>query len=371
MADRLYAQLGRLSDAYDNVLASQSLKAVRDAWGMWSTLTPSDWWNDGVTQGFASNLAYRDIVRTQALRRFGQSTGTQTLKLLGSGKVDPVDLSWAPTRANTDPWKVALKPVEQYRHMAMQSPDVKPLTFPKPTEADWKLVNSWLDSAQNRLETVTDADAVRAGEDGMRSTYKRAGVTYYRRVIHPELSKTGTCGLCAVAATQVYKISSPKPMHDRCHCTVMPILGDHDPGAYLNNLDLNKLYRKAGGTDAEGLYKLRVQVTQHGELGPVLNEHGHTARDTGYKADSPTQKFNQAHYKQPDRDTARMELESMLERSERLVKIMRMVDESGQSDRLVLDDDELNIRPSKSLKTAIRYQLQFAKQLRAMLHMAA
>ncbi|MEE8666844.1 MAG: hypothetical protein SOI13_01590 [Bifidobacterium mongoliense] len=360
-----------VSTALEGRLSSLSDGHVSNAWNLWSTLSPSDWWNDGVTYGYASGLAYRDMLRVSKARGLGQTAAAQVLSVLGAERPSPVSPTWMSVRANTDPWRVQLKPVEQYRHRAVQSPDVRPDAWPTPSEADWELVKGWLDSAKQRLAVVTDTDTMRAGDDGSLETYRRAGVTQYRRLIHPELSKTGTCGLCAVAATQIYKISNPKPMHDWCHCTTMPILGDRDPGEYMNNLDLNKLYRKAGGTDGQGLRKLRVQVAEHGELGPVMSERGQAVEDTSYKADSPTQRFNREHYQRPDADTARAELKAMLERSTLMLKSMNAVLKSGKSLSVVVDGRELNIRPSANLKRAIQFQSGFARQLRAMLGMAA
>lgn len=71
----------------------------------------------------------------------------------------------------------------------------------------------------------------------------------YRRVIHPDASKGGTCGLCAAAATQFYSKGTKgrlKPIHKRCRCTVLPILKGQDVGWLLNKIDLEAVYRAAG-----------------------------------------------------------------------------------------------------------------------------
>ncbi len=98
----------------------------------------------------------------------------------------------------------------------------------------------------------------------------RVGVTGYRRVIRPELSRTGTCGLCIVASDVVYKTGTLMPLHDRCKCVPVPIFGELDPGNSLNNLSLTDLYDNAGGNLSRQLKETRYVVHQHGEKGPVL-----------------------------------------------------------------------------------------------------
>ena len=94
----------------------------------------------------------------------------------------------------------------------------------------------------------------------------------WRRVIRPELSQSGTCGLCVVAATRFYKRSDLDAIHDRCKCVVLPYTASHDPGLTLNREDFRRIYNAAGGsTRGEALKKLRVSVREHGELGSILS----------------------------------------------------------------------------------------------------
>src|ERR1043165_3110992 len=97
----------------------------------------------------------------------------------------------------------------------------------------------------------------------------------WRRILRPELSQSGPCGLCVVAADRIYSRGALPPTHDRCVCEVLPIIGDLAPGLLLNDDDLARLYQAAGskgGGKREGgaLKKIRVALTEHGELGPVL-----------------------------------------------------------------------------------------------------
>lgn len=100
----------------------------------------------------------------------------------------------------------------------------------------------------------------------------------YRRVIHPELSTSGTCGLCVAASDRIYHKGQLMPIHDRCKCTVLPIVGAKDPGHSLNQADLSRLYAAAGGTGADKLKRVRVKERHHGELGPLLTDSRHRWR---------------------------------------------------------------------------------------------
>ncbi len=109
----------------------------------------------------------------------------------------------------------------------------------------------------------------------VREQYRRSigflpGVTGYRRVLRPELSESGPCGLCVVAADRVYRVQDLLPLHARCVCEVLPVIGDQDPGFSLNSDDLRQVYRAAGGTSRAALREVRVALAEHGELGPVL-----------------------------------------------------------------------------------------------------
>lgn len=114
---------------------------------------------------------------------------------------------------------------------------------------------------------------------------KGAKVIGYRRVIHPELSRGGTCGMCIAAADRVYKASELRPIHANCKCTIAPITSQHDPGDELNKADLKQLYADAGGTSAAHLKRTRYKVDEHGELGPVLvPDKPYTPRDAKKRA---------------------------------------------------------------------------------------
>ncbi len=140
---------------------------------------------------------------------------------------------------------------------------------------------SALAKALVRVEAVAHTDVTLAVREQVRKSLDQVrGVTGYRRILRPELSETGPCGLCVVAADRKYKIEDLMPLHDRCVCEVLPIIGDIDPGLNLNASDLRRIYEEAGGTGGEvrrggrrhsgALKRIRVALGEHGELGPIL-----------------------------------------------------------------------------------------------------
>lgn len=127
---------------------------------------------------------------------------------------------------------------------------------------------------EQRAVKMTATDAQLAARAQAQRFMVVRHVDGFRRVIHPELSKHGSCGLCAAAADQVYHRSELLPIHADCKCTVLPVVNGKDPGHQLNRADLDRLYAASGGTAGDKLKRVRVAVHEHGELGPVLTKHG-------------------------------------------------------------------------------------------------
>lgn len=125
-----------------------------------------------------------------------------------------------------------------------------------------------------RAAVVADTDimlADRAQAAKFLGDRKPNGSRGYRRVLHPELgSGNPPCGLCVVAADKVYTFEELMPIHARCRCTVAAIGSKDDPGFRLNSQDLKAIYSTARGNTREALKRIRVEVVEHGELGPWL-----------------------------------------------------------------------------------------------------
>jgi hypothetical protein len=155
--------------------------------------------------------------------------------------------------------------IDQYRHQIV---------------ADGTDETTAADKAMVRLAVAAQTDVTLAVREQVRKTLGPLDITGYRRILHPELSKTGPCGLCVVAADRIYHKADLHPIHNRCVCEVLPIIGSMDPGIQLNYDDLAKIYEAGGGTGGDvvkggkrhsgALKRIRVAMAEHGEIGPVL-----------------------------------------------------------------------------------------------------
>lgn len=134
-------------------------------------------------------------------------------------------------------------------------------------------------AARALADVLGHMDTALARREASHAQMETEQVTRYRRIIHPEVSLArggeGTCGLCIAAATKVYNTGRLMPLHDRCACEVLPIIGEVDPGLALNDADLFRLlktlYADADDSNkADDLKRTRYREVQHGELGPYL-----------------------------------------------------------------------------------------------------
>ncbi len=197
-------------------------------------------------------------------------------------------------RTSVEPAEVYARAADTYRYRVIAAGD-------SPEAA--------ADKARVRVSVAAATDITLAVREQYRASFDRDRVEGYRRILRPELSQTGPCGLCVVAADRVYQRGDLMPLHPACVCDVLPIVDGLDPGYRLNFSDLQAVYDAAGGTfagtDKWGLRSIRVALAEHGELGPVLVHAGH--RHRGPREVAMTQV--------PDRGVrARAQLES-LERS--------------------------------------------------------
>lgn len=228
------------------------------------------WYDRSATASFAARIA----ARVRGVQ--GQVAGAtdaflaRTLALQSGRPVRPagaIDVRGG-LRRGVDPLEVYGRTADTYRfRIAEQDP---------PVEA--------LQRATVRLQVMVEMDVALAARDQASATLSRSTVAVagYRRVIHPELAKGGSCGLCIAASDRVYAVAELLPIHERCNCTVLPILGDMggdgDPGLRINADDLARLYEEAGGTAGKALKRTRYVVVEHGELGPLLRVDGQKFR---------------------------------------------------------------------------------------------
>lgn len=142
-----------------------------------------------------------------------------------------------------------------------------------------RLIEQWArQKTEERMERMVSQDIAAAARNAhqeiMRKTPKKT-ITGYRRVVHPELSQTGSCGLCIVASTMIYKKSDLLPIHAGCKCETVEIYQidgkTYDPGQQINDEDLSVFYEEAGGTThGWKLKRWKYKVVNHPEYGPTL-----------------------------------------------------------------------------------------------------
>lgn len=301
-------------------------------------LSPADWFNDAILAGVASTLALNEMALVELTRQVALSYAEQTLKLSGvtPSKSDPILFEYP---RNSDPWTAMYKPVREYRAQAFKHPELRPTGWGDDT------VDGWLSQALDRLDTVIDMDARKAGVNMSVEKYKRSKVSTYRRVIHPEMSKSGTCGLCIVASDRYYSTGHLLPLHNRCKCTVAP-LGKKDLGLHLNQQDLQHLYDAAGSTSGRDLKNIRVKEMPHGELGTIL-----TAGEARAGVSSSGEMWK------PDASTSRKTLERMRDRSFAFAKYYKQILDTGESVKFKVDGQTFEFHPwkdktSKSMNVA-------------------
>lgn len=237
----------------------ESTAAVAEA----AWLSFEGWYNPVLVAALAKEMSDLSTTAQDAVAGLAAEYMTQTIGGL-AGIVIPQPRSLrTPIRGGVDLRLVHHRPAEAYKKAIATG-----------STHDEALVKSGI-----RARGLAFTDLSLQARNAQQATLDRAGITTFRRVIRPELSKTGTCGLCIVAADQVYNTGDLMPLHPpSCNCAVMPIIGDNDPGKQMNREDLDQLYRDAGSNRADDLRKTRYQVNEHGEFGPTLTKAGDNFR---------------------------------------------------------------------------------------------
>lgn len=229
------------------------LKALLGLWGSF------DRWDDrDMVEAYAARSATLVDITLLQSRRLGHTYAKTILSTMGAlpadGKLPAVEDVYP--RSGTNQVDTYSRVAETYLWKRKQGLDDAAAT----------------EAALDRLAVMAETDVMLAERDETQRVYaKGKGVIGRRRIIHPELSKSGySCGLCVVASDMVYKVAELMPIHDRCNCTDMAITEDYDPGSILNRDDLERLYAANGGTYGQDLKRLKVGINEHGEVGPIL-----------------------------------------------------------------------------------------------------
>lgn len=133
--------------------------------------------------------------------------------------------------------------------------------------------------AEERAERMVSQDVtatIRNTQQAALRTMNQKQIKGFRRVVHPELAKSGhSCGLCIVASTMIYSKRDLMPIHAGCNCGIAEIYEVNgeiiDPGDQINMSDLEVFYREAGDTThGWSLKRQRYEIQDNPEYGPTL-----------------------------------------------------------------------------------------------------
>jgi hypothetical protein len=233
--------------------------------------------------GWYDDLAVRRMAKAIAgqVRPVQSLVAAQESAYLGQAATLMSDRVIRPSRLLTptqvDDLRVGVNPDDVYVRLANQYRYERAKDSPPPD-------TTILSHVETRADVMAQTDVALAARGQWEKFFKENKITGYRRIIHPELSKGGTCGLCIAASDRIYHSDRLMPLHARCACGVLPVIGGFDAGSGLNNLSLGDLYgdaagdSKRSGTSAADLKRTRYAVHAHGELGPVLTAEGDAFR---------------------------------------------------------------------------------------------
>lgn len=250
-----------LVEAYTRTREQLAALAALFARNAVAQMTPGDWYSPTRIGSWARAL----LLQVRAVQRQTAAATDAYLTRAGStmtgrsltpaGTIDVLDL-----RGARDMLEVYGRPADQYRYARSQGAD-EATAVKRATERAVALASDDVDLAMRAQSTHTLTQRHAIG---------------YRRVVHPELSAGGSCGLCVAASTRLYGPTEPMPLHTECKCVPLPLYDEGDDvGGAINDAALKLLYAQAGNTtDRQALSHTRYSVHTHGELGPVLRLHG-------------------------------------------------------------------------------------------------
>jgi hypothetical protein len=233
-----------------------STRAAQQSAALWAGFT--GWYAaDRVAQQAAESAQVSAQAEQTVADLMAQYVAEMVAALRGTGTVQIPQVGTPEVRNGIDPVKVFSRPAKAYRIEYAQSKDP----------------NTALQAAMDRVQGLIEANVMLAVRQAQDDAMQQLEVTHYRRVLHPELSRTGSCGLCIAASLKVYTVSDLMPLHNNCKCLTMPIIGGLDPAEQINEADRQAAYA-ASPSGKSALSNVRFQVNEHGELGPVLTVKG-------------------------------------------------------------------------------------------------
>lgn len=249
-------QARRTVDTYSTLLAGITGSLLRLLLALWKSYPADEWGNLDYRRAWAAESAVQADVALAQARRVARAY--MLTRLAAADALPDVlpDVLESYERGG-------VPIVEVYERPARERHYLERVERKTPAEADAAFVE--------RLTHIVETDVRLTVRDETQKILEASPkVIGYRRIIHPELSESGTCGLCIVAADRLYSTGELEPIHDNCKCTVLEVTATSDPGLSLNREDLDAIYEAAGTTYAEQLKQIRIKTVQHGELGPML-----------------------------------------------------------------------------------------------------
>lgn len=268
-------------------VSARALRQAEDAalaaiTGLWRTTNPYD---DRAVTAFARDGGQVMLQAQRTVAQITASSRTQQLRLSSvnvtvspripdnvrgtSSETGKVTVAYADakdrkvSRADSGTARVLERVAKEYRYQTSRG---KP--HPDALDAADRRLAAIVDGNLQRARVIVEERSIQQAAEATTDLDRK--VVGYRRVIHPEMSKGGVCGLCVVAADREYKVGDLKAIHNGCKCTVMEIFDDFDPGHELNGRDLDAIYKAAGGNTRQVLKRVRYKLVDHEELGLQL-----------------------------------------------------------------------------------------------------
>lgn len=315
--DRKYAVLVETYSAQHASIVEALIRALLSIW------LPLAWIGrpDLVNAAAAASAVQVDAANSRA-RRLARLFMLRQLELLDAAPADLPPLEDMYPRSDVPIVDVYKRPARQVEHELRQE---------RKNGEPWpdRITDEVMQSFENRLTSIVSDDlATTARDEQQKVMWSAPKVVGYRRLIHPEFSKTGTCGLCVVAATRFYTKAELMPLHDLCKCTISPITANRDLGLKLNDDDLKKIYEAGGSNYADDLKRIKVGIGEHGELGPIIVRDGTHFRGVGdVNRDSKRRKYTP--YSPPTIAEDDAKWAAMKETSERCIRILEDARQQG------------------------------------------
>jgi hypothetical protein len=307
-------QLDAIVRVHQEKQASLVAALLRVLLGIWVPFSWAANRPDLVNAAAARSAVDVDLALAQ-VRRWARAEMIEQLRALDALPDRLPDMEDLYARSGTPIVEVYKRPARQAEHALRQGATLE--------QAEAVLVE--------RFTKIVEMDAIATIRDEKaRIREATPKVTGYRRILRPEKSKYGPCGLCVVAADRKYHKGDLLELHNGCVCDTAEITEDNDPGLVLNREDLDAIYNAAGGNFAEALQRTRVTVRENGELGPILVRAGDEFKDGTRAASQSNRNLVFGPYTRPTKQANTTNWKAMRVTSERSIAILEDARSQGR-----------------------------------------